>query len=119
MTHVLTQTQLLFFSALAFVWLNKQGLYPPELHSVNLDMEWFYRKLIPSAAERTLGVVRMAKGFTLTALMRHVEDMRKEFNKSPLAIYHLSESWPTGSMVFWISAILGAFLLLNIFGMGH
>ncbi|MCK5921200.1 MAG: Na(+)/H(+) antiporter subunit D, partial [Methylococcales bacterium] len=29
-THVLTQLQLLFFSALAFVWLNKQGLYPPE-----------------------------------------------------------------------------------------
>jgi multicomponent Na+:H+ antiporter subunit D len=119
MTHVLAQTQLLFFSALAFVWLNKQGLYPPELHSVNLDMEWFYRKLIPATAERTLGVVRMAKGFTLTALMRHVEDMRKEFNKSPLAIYHLSESWPTGSMVFWISALLGAFLLLNIFGMGQ
>lgn len=119
MTHVLAQTQLLFFSALAFVWLNKQGLYPPELHSVNLDMEWFYRRLMPAAAERTLSIVRMAKGFTLTALMRHVEDMRKEFNKSPLAIYHLSESWPTGSMVFWISAILGAFLLLNIFGMGH
>ncbi|MGD8934685.1 MAG: Na(+)/H(+) antiporter subunit D, partial [Gammaproteobacteria bacterium] len=31
-THVLAQLQLLFFSALAFVWLNKQGLYPPELH---------------------------------------------------------------------------------------
>ena len=119
MTHVLAQTQLLFFSALAFVWLNKQGLYPPELHSVNLDMEWFYRKLIPAAAERTLGIVRLAKGFTLTALMRHVEDMRKEFNKSPLANYHLAESWPTGSMVFWISALLGAFLLLNLFGMGH
>ncbi len=119
MTHVLAQTQLLFFSALAFVWLNKQGLYPPELHSVNLDMEWFYRRLMPAAAERTLSIVRMAKGFTLTALMRHVEDMRKEFNKSPIAHYHLSESWPTGSMVFWISAILGAFLLLNIFGMGH
>ena len=49
-THTLTQLQLLFFSALAFVWLNKQGLYPPELRSVNLDVEWFYRKLIPSAA---------------------------------------------------------------------
>ncbi len=37
-THVLAQLQLLFFSALAFVWLNKKGLYPPELASVNLDM---------------------------------------------------------------------------------
>jgi formate hydrogenlyase subunit 3/multisubunit Na+/H+ antiporter MnhD subunit len=46
-THVLSQLQLLFFSALAFVWLNKQGLYPPELHSVNIDIEWLYRKLLP------------------------------------------------------------------------
>jgi len=48
-THVLTQLQILFFSALAFVWLNKQGLYPPELRSVNLDVEWFYRRPLPAA----------------------------------------------------------------------
>lgn len=49
-THTLTQLQLLFFSALAFVWLNKQGLYPPELKSVNLDVEWVYRKALPATA---------------------------------------------------------------------
>lgn len=48
--HVLTQCQLLFFSALAFVWLNLRGLYPPELPSTNLDVEWTYRKLLPAAA---------------------------------------------------------------------
>lgn len=53
-THVLTQLQLLFFSALAFVWLNKQGLYPPELRSVNLDMEWLYRKALPGIGHRAL-----------------------------------------------------------------
>ncbi|MGQ8366838.1 Na(+)/H(+) antiporter subunit D [Glaciecola sp. 1036] len=47
LTHTLTQLQLLFFSALAFVWLNKMGLYPPELRSVNLDVEWLYRKALP------------------------------------------------------------------------
>ncbi|MGJ8674639.1 MAG: Na(+)/H(+) antiporter subunit D [Pseudoalteromonas sp.] len=47
LTHTLTQLQLLFFSALAFVWLNKKGLYPPELKSVNLDTEWLYRKVLP------------------------------------------------------------------------
>lgn len=47
LTHTLTQLQLLFFSALAFVWLNKMGLYPPELKSVNLDFEWVYRKVFP------------------------------------------------------------------------
>ncbi|TNF98639.1 MAG: Na(+)/H(+) antiporter subunit D [Gammaproteobacteria bacterium] len=50
LTHVLAQLQLLFFSALAFVWLNKRGLYPPELHSVNIDAEWIYRKALPAVA---------------------------------------------------------------------
>lgn len=49
-THVLTQLQLLLYSALAFVWLNKMGWYPPELRSVNLDIEWTYRKLLPAMA---------------------------------------------------------------------
>ncbi|WP_100642831.1 Na(+)/H(+) antiporter subunit D [Alteromonas facilis] len=52
-THTLTQLQLLFFSALAFVWLNRQGLYPPELRSVNLDVEWVYRRLMPQIAYAT------------------------------------------------------------------
>jgi multicomponent Na+:H+ antiporter subunit D len=51
-THILTQLQLLAFSALAFVWLNKQGLYPPELKSVNLDIEFLYRKVIPKAGQQ-------------------------------------------------------------------
>ena len=44
-THVLAQLQILFFSALAFVWLKLSGLYPPELPSVNIDVEWVYRRL--------------------------------------------------------------------------
>ena len=118
-THVLAQLQLLFFSALAFVWLNKQGLYPPELHSVNLDMEWFYRRLVPAGAQRTLNLLRSAKETTLTTVTTHMQGMQNKFGKSPMAKYHLSESWPTGSMVFWISTILAAFLLLGLFGLGH
>ena len=44
-THVLAQCQILFFSALAFVWLNLRGLYPPELPSTNLDVDWLLRKV--------------------------------------------------------------------------
>ncbi len=57
LTHTLTQLQLLFFSALAFVWLNKKGLYPPELKSVNLDFEWLYRKVLPTTGH---GLARFA-----------------------------------------------------------
>ncbi len=45
--HVITQYQLLLFSALAFTWLIRTGLYPPELPSVNLDFDWLYRRLGP------------------------------------------------------------------------
>lgn len=58
-THTLTQLQLLFFSALAFVWLNQKGLYPPELKSVNLDVEWIFRKALPGIGN---GIYRLASG---------------------------------------------------------
>jgi multicomponent Na+:H+ antiporter subunit D len=41
--HVLGQTQLLFFSALAFSLLLLSGIYPGEQRCVNLDADWFYR----------------------------------------------------------------------------
>ena len=52
-SHVVTQLQLLMFSALAFIFLQRTGLYPPELPSVNVDFDWTYRKLLP----------RMVRGF--------------------------------------------------------
>lgn len=43
-SHVIDQLQLLFFSALAFTLLMLSGTYPAEIRSVNLDIDWFYRK---------------------------------------------------------------------------
>lgn len=43
--NVMVQVQLLLFSALAFAWLKLAGIYPPELRSVNLDVDWLYRHL--------------------------------------------------------------------------
>jgi multicomponent Na+:H+ antiporter subunit D len=42
--HVLAQTQILFFSALAFALLLLSGIYPAEIRCINLDADWFYRK---------------------------------------------------------------------------
>jgi multicomponent Na+:H+ antiporter subunit D len=113
-THVLSQLQLLFFSALAFVWLNKQGLYPPELHSVNIDIEWLYRKLLPATSIGVYGtsreIGRQLKYSTKASLRGAVKSMRS----TRTAKLHLATSWPTGSMVFWIAVILGLFLLANV-----
>jgi multicomponent Na+:H+ antiporter subunit D len=115
LTHVLTQLQLLFFSALAFVWLNKQGLYPPELRSTNLDAEWVYRKLLPTGVLRGLAFAQSAKQSALAVAVAPVQTIRRSLSESSMAKYNLSESWPTGSMVLWISFTLVAYLLLDIF----
>ena len=39
------QLQLLMFGALAFALLILSGYYPPEIKSINLDVDWSYRKL--------------------------------------------------------------------------
>ncbi len=42
--HVLGQSQLLFYSSLAFALLLLSGIYPAEIRSINLDADWIYRR---------------------------------------------------------------------------
>ena len=110
-THVLAQLQLLFFSALAFVWLNKKGLYPPELHSVNLDVEWLYRKFVPAG----YGKLHSAISYTANSLTGIIAAIWRKVKvvTLPLTRHHLAASWPTGSMVLWIAILLSLYLLLD------
>jgi len=117
-THVLTQLQLLFFSAFAFVWLNQKNMYPPELHSTNLDVEWFYRKVAPDGIQRIVAFLANAKQTATTMAVAPFISIRQSFSQSSVAKYYLSESWPTGSMVFWISIILVGYLLIEFMGGG-
>ena len=43
--HVISQLELLIFSALAFSTLVLSGVYPPEMRAINLDTDWFTRAL--------------------------------------------------------------------------
>ena len=109
--HVVTQLQLLVFSALAFTVLMRTGIYPPELKSTNLDFDWFYRGIGRSVSDQFF--VRSAQawnGFAdriyravsrfLTGIYRH---------HGPKGV--LARSWPTGSMAFWATFLLGAYLI--------
>ena len=97
-THVLAQLQILFFSALAFVWLKLSGLYPPELPSVNIDADWVYRRLGRRAALGAGGAVRsMSAGFAGAGarLGRRIEAWaRRGFGPSS----QLGEAWDTSRM---------------------
>ena len=110
--HVITQTQLLFFSALAFCWLKLTGLYPPELPSINIDVEWSYRKALPSLARWGLGLGRSLGGSLSTQLQRAIEQFLRQVYRhhGPRGVF--GRTWPTGSMAFWMTFLLGTYLIV-------
>ncbi len=110
-THVITQLQLLLYSALAFALLLRTGIYPPELHSVNLDVDWFYRK--PGAyLARKLGSLTAAGEIGILSSLKKILFLvgtRLHRHHGPQGI--LARSWPTGSMVMWVAFLLGTYLI--------
>ncbi|HAK51992.1 MAG TPA: Na(+)/H(+) antiporter subunit D [Gammaproteobacteria bacterium] len=111
-THVIAQVQILFFSALAFVWLQLKGIYPPELRSVNLDVEWVYRRFVPRIwvgirawFARSMYSIMNVTTLILTWIHDHVTH-----HYGPKGT--LSRSWSTGSMMLWVLVLLGSYLLL-------
>jgi multicomponent Na+:H+ antiporter subunit D len=112
---VITQLQLLFFSALAFTVLMRTGIYPPELKSVNLDFDWTYRKLFPA-------ILRHAANFVSTVMAAGSHFIRRKRETVIRGLYQshgpegrMAKVWPTGSMVLWIAIILSATLIVNFF----
>ena len=111
-SHVLVQVQLLFFSALAFAFLNLVGLYPPELRSVNIDSEWVYRRLLPRVARRVDAAASL--------LAAHVrEQSARGLDRLIFLIAHqhrpggvLARTWPPGVAALWILVLLGACLVI-------
>ncbi|MFT6917876.1 MAG: multicomponent Na+:H+ antiporter subunit D [Cognaticolwellia sp.] len=113
-THVLAQTQLLFFSALAFVWLNLKGRYPPELRSTNLDVDWFYRRVFPRALTSMFAFIwqvdrSLRQAFMLKLTMTLTYIAGKNNRLSGL----LSRNYPSGSMAMWVAVVLATYLFLS------
>ena len=113
-THVLSQLQLLLFAALAFVWMDKLGLHPHEMHAVNLDADWLYRKLLPVTASRVYDMSQRISSRINNSTSSSLRNISKTMSSTRMARLHLATSWPTGSMVFWIAVILGFFLLADV-----
>jgi len=114
--HVLTQMQILLFSALAFVWLQKKGLYPPELPGINIDAEWIYRKALPSVA---LWLVSLGSFFRTGSLARGQRWLERTFDHiyrhhGPHGIF--ARTLPTGSAAFWTTIMLAGYLLFYFAG---
>ena len=111
-THVLTQLQILFFSAMAFVWLNLKGLYPPELRSTNLDAEWIYRRLAPRLWMGMQNVVVALYQTIIGAVIKVLEQALKFVvaYTQPSAI--LARGWSISAMLM---ALLMTMILVLVF----
>jgi multicomponent Na+:H+ antiporter subunit D len=109
--HILTQCQLLFFSALAFCWLKLTGLYPPELPSTNIDAEWSYRKALPGIVKWIVTVGGTIRLGALQRLQRRLERFLGQIYRHHGPQGVLARTWPTGSMAFWTTLLLGAYLI--------
>ena len=111
-THVLAQLQILFFSALAFVWLKLSGLYPPELPSVNLDAEWVYRRLgwrAALGARSRMQALYAAGGSAGARFRRGIGGWAYRcFGPSG----SLGEAWDTSRMAIVMVVVLCVFLLV-------
>lgn len=110
--HVLAQLQLLLFAALAFVWMHVKRIEPPEIRSVHLDVDWFYRRLLPGllrplftgvwATDRHLRSLFMrGLNASLTFIARHEPDGV------------LSKNLLSSSMVIWATLLLASYLVLS------
>ena len=112
-THVVTQLQLLLFAGLAFAVLMRTGLYPAEFRSVNLDFDWFYRRMLPGIAggirHAVTGTWRFAARVTMHRIDRLLAGIYRAHGPQGL----LARTWPTGSMVLWIAVLLGMTLVLT------
>jgi multicomponent Na+:H+ antiporter subunit D len=109
-SHVLSQLQLLVFSALAFSVLMRTGVYPPELRLVNIDSDVVYRRWVPgllrgigaamhAASGRFAGVGEGVLGRVVALLERHhgVDGV-------------LARTWTTGGMALCVAVLLAAYL---------
>ena len=110
-THVIAQLQLLFFSALAFAWLMVTGIYPPELRSVNLDVEWLYRG-VGARAVRALGATIETADRTLRAEARRtIAGLLGGIVRVSGPAGLLARTWSTGGAALWVAAALAAYLM--------
>jgi multicomponent Na+:H+ antiporter subunit D len=111
-SHVLAQTQLLFFSALAFAWLNLSGLYPPELPSVNIDVDWIYRRAGPAVIRAVVdALARLREGGIALSI--------RMFDRFMVVVCHyhgpegvLARTWPIGGSAIWVLVLLAGFLII-------
>ena len=111
-SHVLSQLQLLVFSALAFSWLMRTGIYPPEMRSVNLDFDWTYRHLgvrLGAGAAEAIAALNAAAAAALAGAAQAAGALARRHHGAEGL---LARTWTTGGMALWVAILLAAYLIV-------
>ncbi len=110
--HVITQLQLLMWAILGVAVLKWYKVYPPELRSVNLDIDVLYRRALPAVWSGALRVGERAWGGLAARVTRQLT-----ITWETIFRYHgphgiLARTWPAGSMALWVAILLAAVLVV-------
>ena len=113
--HVLTQMQLLCFALLAFVFLMRSGLHPPEVRAINVDSDVVYRKWIPSVLPGLVDGIaranRAVRGALLGVLSGGVGAIARVSRPGQV----LARGWSVQSMMLVVMVVMAVVLAANLF----
>ncbi len=113
-SHVITQLQVLLFSALAFGFLQRTGIYPPELRSTNLDTDVVYRHWLPTLWRHGSAVLSRTRATIVGAALAVIERLIQEIARHHGPQGLMARTWATGSLVFLGIIVMAAYLVLYL-----
>lgn len=112
--HVLVQMQLLVFALLAFVFLMKTGIHPPEERATNIDTDVVYRKFIPSVFPSIVSLVVVANSTLRRVALNAVGGGIGLVERVSKPDALLARGWSVASMMFVVIVVMCLVLILNL-----
>jgi multicomponent Na+:H+ antiporter subunit D len=107
--HVLTQTQLLLFSGLAFFVMLP---YLKRTLTITLDTDWLWRRLLPQLVRGIESVWSPARDGMTGLAGRMLQGAWGVVERRAGAQARLAQTWPTRNMALWVLVLLLGYLVL-------
>jgi multicomponent Na+:H+ antiporter subunit D len=107
--HVLTQTQLLLFSGLAFFVLLP---FLKRTLTITLDTDWVWRRLLPGLLHASTPLLSATRQATASTLKATVQAAQVTVERTHGLNSRLAKTWPTGRMGLAVLILLLGYLAL-------
>ena len=105
--HVVTQLQLLAFSALAFAILVRHKLYPTERSAVILDTDVIYRRWLPAAIGEITAVFQVMRSATTRQTLATIDSLKGTSRGLFAGAGPLARPTSTSTMIIVVVMTLG------------